>query len=306
MEHDFAQTVWDDRLVADCQALVQLAFAEDLGGQNDWTTAALVDPLREGNVLLAAREPGVAAGLRTAEIVAAEFGAKVAVRQLAKDGETFAAGAALAEVSGNAGDLLTMERTTLNLVGRLCGIATLARQYADSVIGTNAQVYDTRKTTPGWRRLEKYAVRCGGCRNHRTGLFDAVLIKDNHLAQLAGDQFSMTASAAQAVTEARRFAEEHGMAHLPLEVEVDSLDQLRAVLPTRPDIVLLDNMTVDELRQAVALRDGDQPDVDLECSGGVTLESLREIAETGVERISVGRLTHAARSLDVGFDWNEA
>ena len=170
-----------------------------------------------------------------------------------------------------------------------------------------ARIYDTRKTTPGWRRLEKYAVRCGGACNHRTGLFDAVLIKDNHLAQRSGAAVGSPADAAAAVREARQFLQSpQGAAKqtvLPVEVEVDSLEQLAAVLPAGPDIVLLDNMSPELLRQAVELRNRLAPHVELEASGGVRLETIREIADTGVERISVGALTHSARVLDIGLDW---
>ena len=168
--------------------------------------------------------------------------------------------------------------------------------------GTAAKIYDTRKTTLGWRRLEKYAVRCGGGINHRTGLFDAVLIKDNHLAQ-SGEQLAP----ADAVRKAQLFLRQHilqrSQQETLLEIEVDTLDQLRDVLPAGPDIVLLDNMSVSQLRQAVELRNELSPDVSLEASGGVNLEMVSEIARSGVDRISVGALTHSARSLDIGLDW---
>jgi nicotinate-nucleotide pyrophosphorylase (carboxylating) len=187
------------------------------------------------------------------------------------------------------------------------GIATLTSRYVREVASTHARVYDTRKTTPGWRRLEKYAVRCGGGRNHRMGLFDAVLIKDNHLAQRAGARVGSPADAMAAVREARQFLlsrqEPAGQGTLPIEVEVDSLAQLEAVLPARPDVVLLDNMSPSDLCQAVELRNRMAPGIELEASGGVTLSTIRQIAECGVERISVGALTHSARVLDIGLDW---
>ncbi len=184
------------------------------------------------------------------------------------------------------------------------GIATLASQYVAKVEGTSAKVYDTRKTTPGWRRHEKYAVCCGGASNHRMGLYDALLIKDNHLAQRG----SAASDAATAVRDARSFLQnpsnsKHNLADLVVEIEVDTLDQLAAVLPAKPDIVLLDNMPPAKLRQAVAMRDEAAPEIQLEASGGVNLSTLQEIASTGVERISVGALTHSARSLDIGLDW---
>jgi nicotinate-nucleotide pyrophosphorylase (carboxylating) len=198
----------------------------------------------------------------------------------------------------------------LNFLGRLLGIATLTGKYVAEVAGTKSQIYDTRKTTPGWRRLEKYAVHCGGAKNHRTGLFDAVLIKDNHLAQdhlvkRRADARLSPESAAAAVVKAREFlnSQNNAAQDMPIEVEVDSMEQLAAVLPMSPDIVLLDNMSAELLRQAVGLRDREAPDVLLEASGGVRLETLRELAATGVDRISVGALTHSARALDVGLDW---
>jgi nicotinate-nucleotide pyrophosphorylase (carboxylating) len=193
----------------------------------------------------------------------------------------------------------------LNLLGRLMGIATLAARYVAEVEGTGARIYDARKTTPGWRRLEKYAVRCGGACNHRTGLFDGVLIKDNHLAQEHGRGDYDPAVAAASVTRAREFLRQRGdqAAQLLVEIEVDTLEQLAAVLPAGPDIVLVDNMSPVELRRARALRDELAPQVELEASGGISLETIREVATTGVDRISVGGLTHSARSLDVGLDW---
>jgi nicotinate-nucleotide pyrophosphorylase (carboxylating) len=203
--------------------------------------------------------------------------------------------------------LLTGERILLNLIGRLSGIATLTRRYVDAVAGTGARIYDTRKTTPGWRRLEKYAVRLGGGHNHRTGLFDAILIKDNHLALGAAGQGAAHLSPAQAVRRARDLAQSMAAAKsaepLIVEVEVDTLGQLALVLEESPDIVLLDNMPPDVLREAVALRNRVASGIELEASGGVTLESVTEIAGTGVERISVGALTHSATNLDVGLDW---
>ena len=211
-------------------------------------------------------------------------------------------------MAGPARDLLTAERLVLNLLGRLSGIATHTRRYVDAVSGTAAGIYDTRKTTPGWRRLEKYAVRCGGARNHRTGLFDAVLIKDNHLALLARQSGAAQAAPDAAVARVRRFLEETAheharLMHMLIEVEVDTLEQIDQALRALPDIVLLDNMPVEQLRDAVRRRNECSPETELEASGGVTLETIRGIAETGVERISVGALTHSAVTLDVALDW---
>lgn len=308
MSREFTQLVWNEQLADDCRHLVRLAVREDLDRWWDWTTVSLVPREARGAARLAARQPGVIVGLRAAQLALEEMHADIEWHAEVEDGATVTAGATLAHCRGSARDLLTSERIALNFVGRLSGIASLTRRYVDAIQGTKASVYDTRKTTPGWRRLEKYAVRCGGGRNHRTGLFDAILIKDNHLA-LGGDAKSGAKfDPADAVRRARAFLAEAAvdrpaLADLPVEIEVDSLEQLAVVLPVSPDIVLLDNMRPEQLRQAVELRDGTAPGVQLEASGGVNLDTIRAIAETGVERISVGALTHSAASLDVGLDW---
>ncbi len=303
MDKEFAQVEWDDRLTDDCRQIVRLAVREDLDRWYDWTTLALAPADARGRASVMARQSGTIVGLKAAEIALDEMNIEVAWESAVQDGQTVQAGDCVARIGASMRDLLTSERILLNLIGRLSGIATLTRQYVDAVQGTNARIYDTRKTTPGWRRLEKHAVRCGGGRNHRTGLFDAVLIKDNHLA-LAG------CSPGEAVQQSRRFLHEM-MPDDPLaeqmivEVEVDHLEQLDDVLPHGPDIVLLDNMTEEQLREAVARRDAANPSVELEASGGVTLQAVRAIAETGVDRISVGALTHSAVNFDVGLDWQE-
>jgi nicotinate-nucleotide pyrophosphorylase (carboxylating) len=300
---EFRQIQWDQLVEEDCRALVRLAVREDLEREQDWTTVALVSADSEGAAHVVAREPGVVAGMPAIGTVLDEMNAQVEVALAAADGDVIPGGAQLATLRGNVRDMLTCERILLNLVGRLMGIATLAQAYVEQVRGTSAQVYDTRKTTPGWRRLEKYAVCCGGACNHRTGLYDAVLIKDNHLAQSGSD----SKQAADAVKRVRQFVAEYPgpeqLAELPVEVEVDTLEQLTAVLPAGPDLVLLDNMPPATLRQAVGMRDTVAPDIELEASGGVSLERIREIASSGVDRISVGALTHSARSLDIGLDW---
>jgi nicotinate-nucleotide pyrophosphorylase (carboxylating) len=225
----------------------------------------------------------------------------------ARDGMMVQPGAKLAIFAGPARSLLTAERLILNFVGRLSGIATLTQRFVEAVKGTKARIYDTRKTTPGWRLLEKYAVRQGGGQNYRTGLFDAILIKDNHLALGASSEETHFSPAA-AIRRARAFIAESFPADDPrrqmmIEVEVDSLEQLEQVLPERPDIVLLDNMTLEDLRRAVEIRNSAASGVELEASGGVTLATVHSIAETGVDRISAGALTHSAGSLDVGLDW---
>lgn len=300
---DFTQLEWDAALEDDCQQLARLSVREDLDRSQDWTTLALISPDDRGQARIVARENGVIAGLAAVSTVLDEMQTRITSKLLRADGETVSAGTALAELSGFVRDILVAERPLLNFVGRLSGIASRTRQFVDQVAGTRARVYDTRKTIPGWRRLEKYAVRCGGGYNHRTGLWDAVLIKDNHLA-FAG----LTARPSEAVARARAFLAElpPGVARPQLiEVEVDSLEQLRDVLPAAPEIVLLDNMSCDELREAVRMRDAAGVPVQLEASGGVRLETIRAIAETGVERISAGALTHSAVNFDVALDWLE-
>jgi len=307
---DFHQIDWDDATADDCRQLVRLAVREDLERQQDWTTVALVPPDRSGAADIVAREAGVVAGMKALATAIDEAAAALALRPAVEDGQPVKAGTRLARIEGNVRDLLTCERILLNFLGRLMGVATFSRHYVDKVAGTRARIYDTRKTTPAWRRLEKYAVRCGGACNHRTGLYDAILIKDNHLAQLAQPGQSAGDVAARAVRQVRQFINDLALTDIALlnpiiEVEVDSIEQLVAVLPEQPDIVLLDNMPVDRLREAVALRDREAPEVQLEASGGVNLETVRAIAEMGIDRISVGALTHAARSLDVGLDWHD-
>jgi nicotinate-nucleotide pyrophosphorylase (carboxylating) len=303
VSRDFTQLAWNETLADDCRQLVRLAVREDLDRWYDWTTLALVPREARGAATVVTRQPGTIAGLPAAALALEEMEVDVQFTPTVRDGQDVAAGERVAHVSGSVRDLLTSERLLLNLLGRLCGVATLTRRYVEAIRGTRAHLYDTRKTTPGWRRLEKYAVRCGGGRNHRTGLFDAILIKDNHLA-LAGH------SAAAAVRLAREFVQQESspfpqVAGLIVEVEVDTLAQLDEVLPLGPELVLLDNMSVDQLRQAVARRDAVNPAVELEASGGVNLQTVRAIAETGVDRISVGALTHSAVGLDLGLDWGD-
>lgn len=308
LKRDFTPIEWDDQLADDCRQLVRLAVREDLDRTYDWTTVALVPEAAEGRAMIAARQSGVVAGVKAAQFALAEMDTQIEWQAILKDGAAMSAGSQIAVMSGSARDLLTTERLVLNLLGRLSGIATLTSQFVEAIAGTKAKVYDTRKTTPGWRRLEKYAVRCGGGANHRAGLYDAVLIKDNHLAFSASQKHGVPYSAAEAVLAARRFLADMQPVYpaaetMLVEVEVDTLAQLEEVLPVGPDIVLLDNMPPDILRLAVARRDAVNPQIDLEASGGISLATIRAVAETGVERISVGALTHSAVSLDVGLDW---
>jgi nicotinate-nucleotide pyrophosphorylase (carboxylating) len=276
---------------------------EDTGMRGDLTSLALVPDTAQGSADAVARTAGIVAGIPLISLVVSRVDAELVWEPALDDGAQLDRGSIVGSLRGPASSLLTAERPILNFLGRLSGIATLTRQYVDAIQGTKASIYDTRKTTPGWRRLEKYAVLCGGGKNHRLGLFDAILIKDNHLA--FGRQASQPFSPAEAVIQAKEFLQLH-FNYLPIvEIEADTLDQLREVLPAAPDVVLLDNMPPSQIVEAVRLRDAINPAVQLEASGGITLETVRAVAETGVERISVGALTHSATSLDFGLEWKE-
>lgn len=294
MTAKFRTVEWDDDLVRDCRELVRMALREDLGDAGDITSLAVVGAERRGKAAIVSRVAGVIAGCRLPALVLEVAGADASWFPAVDDGEPLEPGTVVGKLEGNAHDLLRCERVTLNLMSRLCGVATLTQRYVEAVGATAAKVYDTRKTTPGWRLLEKFAVHCGGGQNHRTGLYDAVMIKDNHLA--LADQAGMTPAAA--VQRARQQRPDR-----VIEVEVDSLEQFRGVLPSQPDIVLLDNMTLDQLGEAVAIRAAEAPGVVLEASGGVRLDTIGAIAKTGVDRISVGAITHSAVGLDLGLDW---
>lgn len=273
-----------DLLVA---PIVRAALAEDLGRAGDITAQACVPADARLTADFVARRGGVVAGLACVRLAMAELDPSVRIDPLSADGQAVPAGTTLVRVSGSARAILTAERTALNLLGRLCGIATLTQDFVDAIAGTNASITDTRKTTPGLRALEKYAVRCGGGTNHRFGLDDAILIKDNHVAACG--------SVGEAIRRAKAFA-----GHLvKVEVEVDSLLQLREALAHDPDVIMLDNFTVEDMREAVKLVDGR---IKLEASGGITLDTVRGFAETGVDVISVGALTHSAKVLDIGLD----
>ncbi len=301
---DYTTVVADTALENDLRALVRLSIAEDLRSAVDWTTVCLIAPERNGGCQIVPRESGICAGLATLPWIIDEFDAELVQECLIQDGDPLVPGQPIARLRGNVRDLLTSERTILNIISRLCGIATQTRRYVDEIVSTSARLYDTRKTTPGWRLLEKYAVHCGGGHNHRSGLYDGFLIKDNHLA-LAGDNNGpMAASdAAQKAIAWRGAQVERMTAPKIVEIEVDSIAQLRDVLPVDPDIVLLDNFTLDQLREAVAIRDVAKSQVELEASGNVRIDTIGEIAATGVDRISSGALTHQATSLDLGLDW---
>ena len=266
------------------ERIVHAALAEDIGA-GDVTTEATVAADAIGTAALLVKEPGVVCGLRAVEVTFRALDPEIVFEAFAEDGDAVEAPAVVARVSGSQRAILTGERVALNFLGRLSGIATLTRRYVEAVAGTGAAVLDTRKTTPGLRALEKHAVAVGGGRNHRFGLDDAVLIKDNHL-RAAG-------SIGAAVQLVRRAAD------LPVEVECDTLEHVGEALEAGADAILLDNMTPAELRQAVQLVDRRAR---LEASGGVTLETIRAVAETGVDEISVGALTHSAPSLDVSLE----
>jgi nicotinate-nucleotide pyrophosphorylase (carboxylating) len=267
--------------------IVRAALAEDLGDAGDITSQACIPAQARLSATFGARQGGVVCGLDCARLALAALDPSARFEPVLADGETVQAGAVLARVAANARALLSAERMALNLMGRLSGIATLTASYVAQVSGTRATIIDTRKTTPGLRALEKYAVRCGGGANHRFGLSDAILIKDNHVAACGG------------VGPALERARAHAGHMVKIEVEVDSLEQLAQALEHRPDVIMLDNFTLEDLRAAVALTAGRVP---LEASGGVNLSTVRAIAETGVDLISVGALTHSAVVLDIGLD----
>ena len=263
---------------------VHAALAEDIGA-GDVTTDATVAADAVGTAAIVVKQAGVVCGLRAVETAFRALDPDIGFEAFAQDGDAVEPPAIVARIAGSERAILTGERVALNFLGRLSGIATLTRRHVDAVDGTGVAVLDTRKTTPGLRALEKHAVACGGGRNHRFGLDDAVLVKDNHL-RAAGS----VATAVQLV---------RGATDLPVEVECESLDQVREALDAGVDALLLDNMTLAELREAVALNAGRAR---LEASGGVSLDTIRDIAEIGVDEISVGALTHSAPSLDVSLE----
>jgi nicotinate-nucleotide pyrophosphorylase (carboxylating) len=269
------------------EPIVRRALEEDLGRAGDLTSDAVLPPGLEAQARIVARSAGRIAGLQAAASAFRLLDPSVQIELQAADGEDVKAGASLATIRGAARSILSAERTALNLLGRLCGIATVTRDLVAQVAPHGAQVVDTRKTTPGLRVLEKYAVRCGGGRNHRFGLDDAVLIKDNHVALAGGIR--------PAVKRARQ-----RVGHMvKIELEVDSLDQLREALDLGVDVVLLDNMPLDTLREAVRMARGKAV---TEASGGITPKTAAAIAATGVDLLSVGWLTHSAPALDVALD----
>lgn len=271
------------------EPVVRMALAEDLGRTGDVTAQACIPEDARFKAVFTARQAGVMAGGAVVRLTIHALDASATVTPRVADGEAFEAGTVLIEAEANARALLSAERTALNLLARMCGIATLTRTYVEAVAGTAARIADTRKTMPGLRALDKHAVACGGGLNHRFGLDDAILIKDNHVA--------VCGSAGEAVRRARAFAP-----HLmKVEVEVDTLEQLDEVLAEAPDVIMLDNFSLDDLKEAVR-RARAAGSVVLEASGGVNLSTVAEIAATGVDVISVGALTHSVSQLDIGLD----
>ena len=269
--------------------VVRQALAEDVG-PGDVTTLATVPETATARALMVAREHLVPAGLALAEAAFLELSPRLQIERLVRDGQPVARGEGLLRVSGATRAILTAERVALNFVQRLSGIATLTAAFVAAIQGTRAHILDTRKTTPGWRMLEKYAVTCGGGRNHRFGLFDQVLIKDNHLAALRDEEPNAIAAAARRARE--KFP------RLKVEVEADTLEQVRQAADAGTDIILLDNMSTEELRAAVKLIAGR---AQTEASGGVNLQTVRAIAETGVDRISIGALTKDIAAIDLSM-----
>ena len=265
--------------------LIKAALAEDLAGGTDVTSVSTISADAELSAEFVARDSGVVAGIQMAQGVLAEVGI-TNIEVLVQDGASVKVGDVLIRVTGNARAILLAERTALNFLGHLSGIATLTSHWVSAIAGTSCEVRDTRKTTPGWRELEKFAVRMGGGTNHRMSLSDAALIKDNHILAAGGvkEAFSAVRSAFPTA---------------PIEIEVDTLEQLAEVLPLNPDLVLLDNMTPEQCLTAVSLVAGKTK---LEASGGITLDQAREYAETGVDYIAISALTHSAKNFDIGLD----
>jgi nicotinate-nucleotide pyrophosphorylase (carboxylating) len=270
-----------------------LAAMEEDVGTGDATTLATVPPHIQVRAYVRAREPLVLAGIQFAEAAFRATEPGLTIRHLSRDGDLVATHASILEINGPARAILTAERVALNFLQRLSGIATIAAKYVEAVRGTGAIILDTRKTTPGWRRFEKYAVKQGGANNHRVGLYDMILIKDNHLVALRNEIPNPIHAAVQRARAA--------YPNLRVEVEADTLEQVQQAVDARADIVLLDNMTLDQLRAAVAICD---TKTQTEASGGVNLDTVRAIAETGVNYISVGAITHSSRAVDIALDFN--
>lgn len=270
---------------------VRAALLEDLGRAGDITTNATIAPDMTAVAVMASRDDGYISGLEFAKIAFRLMDETIKFEAMVQDGDRVKPGDKLAKISGNARAILSAERVALNFLMHMCGISTYTAKFSEQVAHTNAQVCDTRKTIPGHRSFEKYAVRCGGGSNHRFGLDDAILIKDNHIAVAGG--------VARAVENARAY-----VGHMvKVEIEVDNLDQMKEALPAKPDVILLDNMSNEQLSQAVAINlDDNGGSVKLEASGNVNIDTVKAIAETGVDYISTSKITMAAPTLDIGLD----
>ncbi|MBI4578425.1 MAG: carboxylating nicotinate-nucleotide diphosphorylase [Planctomycetes bacterium] len=280
------RTMWDDALLED-------------GAHNDVTSLVAVSPRQVTAVRLVSREKGTFAGTAVLDVLREAYPTELTVTDRIADGAALAPATLIAELAGSARRLLAIERTLLNFLQRLCGVATATRACVDAVAGTGAEIYDTRKTVPGWRQLDKYAVRCGGGRNHRMGLHDAVLVKDNHLAGI--EPTRLRAGVADLVAAAAALAPPPQF----IEIEVDNLGEFDEIVAVPGiDVILLDNFTPADMRKAVARRDarGLRGKLQLEASGGLTLARVAETAATGVERIAIGAITHSARTLDLALD----
>ena len=274
----------------DIRDLIDAALAEDVG-QGDPTTDALIEPGLNGSATLVSRENGVIAGIDVAVEVFTQFDPELDTEPLVKDGSSVNAGEQLASVSGSMASILKAERTAVNFLQHLSGVATMTRRYVDAVQGFRAQIVDTRKTTPGLRKLEKHAVAMGGGRNHRYNLGDGILIKDNHIEAMALQGIGIGDVVKRAHARASHM--------IKVEIEVETLEQLEEVLEAGADLVLLDNMGPEQMETAVSITDGRAL---LEASGGITFETVREVAGTGVDIISVGALTHSAPALNISLD----
>ncbi|WP_339733697.1 carboxylating nicotinate-nucleotide diphosphorylase [uncultured Gimesia sp.] len=277
--------------------LIKLSLEEDLLQTGDLTCQALIDKTDQAEIQIVARQTGVLAGSPMTSLIFSELDPEVVCTDHLSDGDPLEPGSIITTCAGPLASILIGERTVLNFLTHLCGVASLTSKYVQAVQGTKAVILDTRKTLPGWRVLEKYAVAAGGGTNHRMGLYDGILIKDNHLAAWA------SRNSHPSIAAAIRQARESVNGEKGIEVEVDTLDQLADALQAEPEIVLLDNMSPETMKQAIQIRNVQSPKTLLEASGGINLETVRGVAETGVERISVGALTHSAIALDLGFDW---
>ncbi|TWT62790.1 carboxylating nicotinate-nucleotide diphosphorylase [Rubinisphaera italica] len=285
---------WEAAEQQAAERLIVIALEEDFGQRGDVTSLMFIDPARTGRVRIATRKPGRIAGVPIIPLVLQQIDPTIKYKLDGADGDELQSGQSIAVLEGAVQKILMAERTILNFMTHLSGVATLTSSYVAKAQGTKAQILDTRKTLPGYRLLEKYAVRCGGGCNHRMGLYDAVMLKDNHLA-------SMTHKApAELISSVReKFAD------ISIIIEIDQLDQMPSVLSWKPDVILLDNMSNEDMTKALKIRDQHNKDVLLEASGGINLQTVAAIANTGVDRISVGELTHSAPALDLGFDWIE-